>query len=200
MSFEEAHKKLRLNPSAISDLRSLLDYCIKHAPLVGETDDARTSPLAIHAAYTRDEAMVALGHWSFASRPSHREGVLHLKDKKLDVFFVTLQKTESDYSPTTMYEDYLISHDQFHWQSQSSTSDQSATGQRYIQHREQGYIPLLFVRETKSLPSGLSAPYHFLGPCRYVSHTGSKPISIVWQLDHPVPTRLSRSFVRQIAV
>ncbi len=87
---------------------------------------------------TRDEAMVALGHWSFASRPSHREGVLHLKDKKLDVFFVTLQKTESDYSPTTMYEDYLISHDQFHWQSQSSTSDQSATGQRYIQHREQG--------------------------------------------------------------
>ncbi len=200
MSYEEAHARLRLNPSAISDLQALLDYCLKHAPIVGERDGPRTSPLAIHAAYTRDEAMVALGHWSFVNRPSHREGVLHLKDKKLDVFFVTLQKTESDYSPTTMYEDYLISTDQFHWQSQSSTSDQSATGQRYIQHRGLGYMPLLFVRETKSLPSGLSAPYHFLGPCQYVSHTGSKPISIVWQLEHPVPTRLARNFVRQIAV
>lgn len=200
MTYEDSHQRLRRNPSAIADLQALLVYCLKHAPLVGEMHESRTGPLAIHAAYTRDEALVALGHWSFASRPSQREGVLHLKDKKLDVFFVTLQKTESDYSPTTMYEDYLISHDQFHWQSQSSTSDHSATGQRYIQHRVQGYMPLLFVRETKSLPSGLSAPYHFLGPCQYVSHNGSKPISIVWQLEQPVPTRLSRNFVRQIAV
>lgn len=44
-------------------------------------------------------------------------------------------------SPTTMYEDYLISHDLFHWQSQSNTSEQSPTGQRYIRHRDLGYMP-----------------------------------------------------------
>ena len=89
-----------------------------------------------------------------------RGGVLHLKDRKLDVFFVTLQKSEDEYSPTTMYEDYLISHDLFHWQTQSNTSEQSSTGQRYLRHEEMGYTPLLFVRETKNLPSGLTATYH----------------------------------------
>jgi hypothetical protein len=52
---------------------------------------------------------------------------------------VTLQKTDEDYSPTTMYEDYLISHDQLHWQPQSSTSAESSTGQRYINHHAMGY-------------------------------------------------------------
>jgi crotonobetainyl-CoA:carnitine CoA-transferase CaiB-like acyl-CoA transferase len=97
-------------------------------------------------------------------------------------------------------EDYMISHDLFHWQTQSNTSEQSSTGQRYLRHREMGYTPLLFVRETKVLPSGLSAPYHFLGPCQYVSHTGSRPISITWRLKHPVPAGLYRSMARQIAV
>ncbi|MEI7461399.1 MAG: DUF3427 domain-containing protein [Pirellula sp.] len=98
------------------------------------------------------------------------------------------------------YEDYLISHDLFHWQSQSNTSEQSPTGQRYIRHSELGCTPLLFVRETKTLSSGLSAPYHFLGPCSYVNHTGSRPISITWKLQHQVPTRLLRTMARQIAV
>jgi Domain of unknown function (DUF3427). len=96
-----------------------------------------------------------------------------------------------------MYEDYLISHDLFHWQSQSSTSEESPTGQRYIHHRRLGYTPLLFVRETKTLPSGLSAPYYFLGPCEYQSHTGSRPMSIVWRLRHSVPARLFRTMARQ---
>ena len=99
-----------------------------------------------------------------------------------------------------MYEDYMISQDLFHWQTQSNTSEQSSTGQRYISHGEMGYTPLLFVRETKVLPSGLSAPYHFLGPCQYVSHTGSRPISITWRLKYPVPAGLYRSMARQIAV
>jgi hypothetical protein len=200
LSLELAEKKLRANPSVISDLRAVLDYRLKHSPLLASPSSSAYDPLAIHAAYTRDEILVALGHWSFNNRPSQREGVLHLKDRKLDIFFVTLQKSEDEYSPTTMYEDYLISHDLFHWQSQSNTSEQSPTGQRYIRHSALGYTPLLFVRETKSLPSGLSAPYHFLGPCKYVNHTGSRPISITWKLLNSVPTRLLRTMARQVAV
>ena len=200
MSLAVADQRMRNNPSAISDLIDVLDYRLKNSPLIASPTSPAYNPLAIHAAYTRDEILVALGHWSFNNRPSHREGVLHLKDRKLEVFFVTLQKSEDEYSPTTMYEDYLVSQDLFHWQSQSNTSEQSPTGQRYIRHSEIGYTPLLFVRETKSLPSGLSAPYHFLGPCTYVSHTGSRPISITWKLQHHVPTRLLRTMARQIAV
>jgi superfamily II DNA or RNA helicase len=200
MNLVSAEQRLRANPSAISDLRALLEYCLQRAPLIPPASMKLYQPLAIHAAYTRDEILVALGHWTFSERPSQREGVLHLRERKLDCFFVTLQKSEDEYSPTTMYEDYLISHDLFHWQSQSSTSEQSPTGQRYIQHREMGYTPLLFVRETKNLTSGLSAPYYFLGPCSYVRHTGSRPLSITWQLLNPVPSRLLRSMTRQIAV
>jgi hypothetical protein len=43
-----------------------------------------------------------------------------------------LQETEEDDSPATMYEDYVISRDHFHLQSQSDKSAESPTGQRYI--------------------------------------------------------------------
>lgn len=200
MTLEAAGHRLRANPTAINDLLAVLEYRLKQSPLIASPTSSAYEPLSIHAAYTRDEILVALGHWSFNDRPSQREGVLHLKDRKLDVFFVTLQKSEDEYSPTTMYEDYLISHDLFHWQSQSNTSEQSPTGERYIRHGALGYTPLLFVRETKSLPSGLSAPYHFLGPCKYVHHIGSRPMSITWKLLHSVPTRLLRTMARQVAV
>ena len=114
-----------------------------------------------------------------------------------DSTLFTLNKTEKHFSPTTMYQDYAINEQLFHWQSQSATSAESPTGQRYIRQRHLGYTPLLFVRETRQLPSGLAAPYAFLGPCEYKSHQGSRPISIVWKLRHPVPARLFRVMARQ---
>ncbi|TWT91674.1 DUF3427 domain-containing protein [Neorhodopirellula pilleata] len=200
MTLEDAENRLRSNPTAIADLQAVFDYRLQHSPQCPSFASPAYDPLAIHAAYTRDEILVALGHWSYNNRPSQREGVLHMKDRNIDVFFVTLQKSENEYSPTTMYEDYLISHHLFHWQSQSHTSEQSPTGQRYIRHRIMGYTPLLFVRESKNLSSGLSAPYHFLGPCDYVSHSGSRPVSITWRLQHAVPTRLLRTMQQQIAI
>lgn len=199
-SVDEADRRLRRNPSVISDLVSILQYRLAHAPVSAVGRVPRLAgPLAIHSQYTRDEILVALGHWSLARRPDQREGVLHLPQRRADAFFITLQKTEEAFSPTTMYEDYLISHELFHWQSQSITSADSPTGQRYIRHREMGYTPLLFVREVKALHSGLSAPYAFLGPCEYVSHSGSRPISIIWRLRHAIPARLYRQMARQTA-
>jgi len=152
-------------------------------------------PLSLHSEYTRDEILAAIGFWTLDEQPDMREGVLHLPELKTDLFMVTLNKTERDYSPSTMYEDYAISPELFHWQSQSTTSEQSPTGQRYIRHRETGNTILLFVREVRQR-HGLSQPYSFLGPLDYVSHTGSRPISIVWRLKHPMPARLLRRTAR----
>jgi superfamily II DNA or RNA helicase/HKD family nuclease len=198
---EMAAARFRENPAALRDLQAILAYRLAHAPAldIGQLPDI-AGPLMVHAQYTRDEILVGLGHWTLSKRPDQREGVLHLSTTKVDAFFVTLQKTEEEYSPTTMYEDYLISHDLFHWQSQSNTSAKSKTGQRYIHHESLGYTPLLFVRETRKLPSDLTAPYTFLGPCSYVSHTGTRPMSIIWKLRHPVPARLYREMARQAAV
>ena len=152
-------------------------------------------PLTLHAPYTRDEVLAALGHWTRSEQPEMREGVLHLPDIRADVFFVTLHKTEKDYSPTTMYQDYAINERLFHWQSQSTTSADSPTGRRYIEHAERGYTVLLFGREHKSR-NGLAQPYFFLGPARYVGHSGSRPMSITWRLEYPLPARLFRTLAR----
>ena len=77
-----------------------------------------------------------------------------------------------------MYDDYAINEKLFHWQSQSTTSLQSKTGQRYIHHDEIGSNVLLFVRIHKEV-SGKAMPYMFLGKGHYVSHDGNKPMSIV---------------------
>jgi hypothetical protein len=45
---------------------------------------------------------------------------------------VTLDKPEKTVSPTTRYEDFALSPSQFHWQSQSTRSESSPTGQRYF--------------------------------------------------------------------
>jgi len=152
-------------------------------------------PLYVHARYTRDEILSALGHWTISHQPSMREGVKYLPTINTDLFLITLNKTDKDYSPTTMYEDYATSEDRFHWQSQSTTSEKSPTGQRYINHEFRNSTVLLFVREDKKI-NNLNMPYYFLGPATYVSHEGSRPISIVWRLTSPMPGKLIRTTER----
>jgi hypothetical protein len=97
-----------------------------------------------------------------------------------------VEKAEGHYSPTTMYRDYAISPDLFHWESQSTTSVQSPTGQRYLNHQSQGTHVILFVRHRKH-EAGRTAAYTCLGAADYVSHQGSRPIAITWRLHKPMP-------------
>ena len=144
-------------------------------------------PLDLHCTYTRDQLLVAM---DFMKPATVREGVKWLPDKQLDVFFVTLNKADKDYSPTTMYNDYSINESLFHWQSQSTTAENSPTAQRYIHHKERGSKVLLFVREFKSdRVTGGAEAYTYLGTASYVKHTGSRPMNITWQLDRPIPAK-----------
>jgi hypothetical protein len=192
----EGLRRLDTNPTLRDELRELLnlkrDRINSIAPQI---QLPFLCPLALHSPYTTQEILCALGRWTRSSQPDMREGVLHLPEIRADVFFVTLHKTDKDYSPTTMYEDYAISDRLFHWQSQSTTSADSPTGERYIQHRVSGHTILLFAREYKKR-SDLAEPFYFLGPANYTSHTGSRPMSITWRLDHPLPARLLRLFAR----
>jgi superfamily II DNA or RNA helicase len=147
-------------------------------------------PLAVHASYSREEILAALGFASLRRTPSTmREGVAWCESANTDAFLITLKKTQTDYSPTTMYRDFALSSELFHWESQSTTSATSPTGLRYVHHRERGSHVLLFVRETKSSALGTS-PYVFLGPADYVSHEGDRPMAITWGLRCPMPTEV----------
>ena len=50
-----------------------------------------------------------------------------------ELLFVTLDKSEGGFSPTTSYRDYAISREQFHWETQNSAAEDTPTGRRYIE-------------------------------------------------------------------
>lgn len=176
------------SPVLLQELTELLQYQYDHIDFIDvPVELGFDCPLDIYCTYTRDQLLVAL---DFMKPSTVREGVKWLPDPKLDVFFVTLNKADKDYSPTTMYNDYSINEWLFHWQSQSTTAESSPTGQRYIHHREFGSKVLLFVREFKAdrITGGAEA-YTFLGTANYVKHEGSKPMNITWKLDNPIPAK-----------
>ena len=172
----------------LGELISLLQYRFEQIDFIDEPVDLGFDcPLDLHCTYTRDQLLVAM---DFMKPATVREGVKWLPDKRLDVFFVTLNKADKDYSPTTMYNDYSINESLFHWQSQSTTTEDSPTGQRYIHHLERGSKVLLFVREFKSdRVTGGAEAYTCLGTANYVKHEGSRPMNITWRLDRPIPAK-----------
>jgi superfamily II DNA or RNA helicase/HKD family nuclease len=179
----------------VDEMRQVIDIAFDSArrstyPLDGLIPELGDVPLAVHASYSREEILTALGFASLRRTPSTmREGVAWCESANADAFLITLKKTETDYSPTTMYRDFALSPTLFHWESQSTTSSASPTGQRYIHHRERGSQILLFVRETKTNALGTS-PYVFLGPADYISHEGDRPMAITWRLHRPMPTEV----------
>lgn len=147
------------------------------------------NPLRVHAHYTTDQILAAFGYYNDEKNPAFREGVKYFEEDQIDIFFVTLNKSEKDFSPSTLYEDYAINDYLFHWQSQSRTSEASPTAQRYFKHRQTGNKVALFVREYKT-QDGYTAPFIFLGTADYVEHEGSKPVSITWRLHERMPAKL----------
>ncbi|NLY46683.1 MAG: DUF3427 domain-containing protein [Tissierella sp.] len=82
--------------------------------------------------------------------------------------FITINKNESDYLPSTMYNDYAISSELFNWESQSTTSVETPTGQRYINDRSEGIrsysllTSLTIIGAIFRLPMMLSQLHHQL--------------------------------------
>ena len=183
--------EVRKNPTLCAELLELLQYNFGRIDFIDERVELGFDcPLDLHCDYTRDQILVAL---DFLKPSTVREGVKYLPDQKIDIAFVTLNKSDKDYSPSTMYQDYSVGEEFFHWQSQSTTSENSPTGQRYMHHREKGTLFLLFVRENKTdRVSGGAGAYTFLGKANYVQHEGSRPMSILWKMERPLPVRLQK--------
>jgi len=178
----------------LRDLLQVLDDRASHRtfPLIDEVPEPQREvfaniPLRIHARYTRDEVLTAIGRIQFDHSFSSREGVLWHPATNTDYFFVTLTKSEKYYSPSTRYRDYALSPELFHWESQSGTSERSPTAQRYIHHRREGSNVMLFVRAANKDAYGRTPAFTFLGPATYQSHTGERPMAIIWRLHRAMP-------------
>lgn len=158
-----------------------------------------SQPLKVHARYTRDQVLVAFGFSSFDKKSSNREGVAENKELNTELLFVDLIKSEEDFSPTTMYDDYAINETLFHWQSQNQTRDDKGKGLSYIKHLDLDKKILLFVREIAKDEYGNTMGYVFVGEGILKDHYGSKPMSITWKLNEPLPHYIWKESVKMLA-
>ncbi|WP_202946842.1 DUF3427 domain-containing protein [Nitritalea halalkaliphila] len=144
-------------------------------------------PLKVHARYTRDQILAAFGLSTFEKKSSSREGVVVNTDLNTELLFINLIKSEEDFSPTTLYDDYAITESLFHWQSQNSAGPETPKGISYIKHEEIGKIILLFVREKNKDEFGNTMGYVFVGEGKIKEYSGAKPMNIKWELYEPLP-------------
>jgi len=189
-SYQDGFDLLHQHPAVQDELRQMVDLGLSNAAHLGEPLEAGMQHVTMRtgAHYNREETLAALDWANLSRKPSaFMAGVVWSEAMATDAFFVTLRKTESDYSPTTMYRDYAISPELFHWESQNATAAASQTGQRYLNHAANGSHILLLAREYRSNEWGGPRPFLCLGPATYVSHVGERPIAITWRLRHPLP-------------
>jgi superfamily II DNA or RNA helicase len=147
-------------------------------------------PLRLHARYTRDQILVAFGLSTFDKKSSNREGAAENKKLNTEILFINLIKSEEDFSPTTMYDDYAISESLFHWQSHNAYGPETTKGLSYIKHVENDKKILLFVREKANDEKGNTMGYVFIGEGIFRETEGSKPMNVKWELSEPIPNFL----------
>jgi superfamily II DNA or RNA helicase len=144
-------------------------------------------PLKIHARYTRDQILAAFSLSTFEKKSPSREGVAENVFLNTELLFINLIKSEENFSPTTMYDDYAINEILFHWQSQNSAGSNTPKGLSYINHQKEGKIILLFVREKNKDEFSNTMGYVFVGEGQLREHYGAKPMNIKWELSEPLP-------------
>jgi hypothetical protein len=187
-NLRESLLRLNDNPVMLNEIREVTNYLLDQLNVIEKpTDNIADFPLRIYGRYNRDQILVAMQMHTWEKASSNREGLAENKDMNTEALFVTLNKNEEDYSSSTMYEDYAISENIFHWQSQNASRPERGRGLSYIQHKENGKQMLMFVREHNNDTHGNTLSYVFLGPCDYIDHSGAKPMNIKWNLHEPIP-------------
>lgn len=155
-----------------------------------EIDLGFEQPLKVHSRYTREQILAAFGLSTFGQKSSNREGNAIARATNTELLFITLTKSEEDFSPTTMYEDFAESESVFQWQSHNAAGPHTQRGINYINHEQIGRKIVLFVRERNVDEFGNAMGSVFLGQATIIGHTGSRPMTVRWKLKEPMPPYL----------
>jgi len=186
---EDTARDLAHRPVVHAELTELAEHLRERIAFAPDRYPVDTWPLALHRRYARREIVTAIGYLDAGDkRTIPQAGILKLEEERREILLVTLDKSASSFSPTTRYRDYAISANRFHWETQGAAAIDRESGRRYLQSPANGWRFYLFVRETPD------APYAFLGPVRYLSHAGDRPIGITWELETPMTAGLFDRF------
>lgn len=156
--------------------------------------DIKTTPigaeiipgLELYGCYTREEVFTLVGRQTAEVKmQGAASGVFNLPEHNATLLFVTLNKSEKDFSPSTQYNDYLINEEYFHWQSQNTDSHNNNGGRRYTEQSQTKNKIILFVREEKKDGFGNTSPFHCFGLVDYISSHDDFPMNVKWKLQKP---------------
>ena len=185
MSIEEAVQSASSLKWFMEELRFLVSLRLSQLSKTTtwlKVDDK--AEIELYGCYSADEIHLLLenklGRWQVF-------GTQYNTERKFAMVFVTLNKSDKEYSPSTLYEDYAISPEQFHWQSMNKVRRGSEEGQRIIEQRTNGWKYLLFVRDTKQDEYGITNAYYCLGFMDYHSSHGECPMNVVWDMRNAIP-------------
>lgn len=182
-----AFERLARNSQVIADLQEILDWREEENRTLGLIPELGfPCRLELHGNYSNNELKAHLQAASFDSAGITGVGLLNCRAVRAYALLITFQKTEREFSPTTMYADYPISRELLHWESPSNTAQLSETGQNLIKHRDRDHTILLFARATKKR-NGFPVPFTYLGPADLQSCQNERPIQIVWRLRNAMP-------------
>lgn len=169
------------------EMEEIVSYTLSHLQF-------KTVPLGdnilpgveLYGCYTREDIFTLVGRQTAKLKMQGSvTGVFNLLEHNATLLFVTLNKSDNDFSPSTQYDDYLINEKLFHWQSQNTDSHNNTGGKRYTRQEETQSNIILFVREYKRDGFGNTSPFHCFGPVSYVSSHGDFPMNITWELHKP---------------
>ena len=186
-SIEEAISRLKSYPTFITELKELTQYLLTSLEIktftIGEG-----MPIALeqYGLYTREEIFTIFGRQTPDKKMQGSvAGVFNIEELNTELFFVTLNKSDKDFSASTMYDDYVVSETQFHWKSQNTDTHQGR-GKRFVEQAKNKKKFLLFVRENKHDGFGNTCPFYCFGLIDYISSRDDKPMSIDWRLHQPI--------------
>ena len=191
---EEALSELRSHPLFKQEVLEHTHYLLSDLPFM-------TAPIApdlplgleLHGSYTREEVFILFGRQTEIKRmQGAMGGVFSIEERNLELLFVTLNKSDKDFSPSTQYDDYFIDERHFHWQSPNTLAHDNR-GRRYLQQGKKPRRFILFIREHKMDDYRNTSTFLCLGFVNYRSSYGDFPMSIKWELQEPAPAHLLKS-------
>lgn len=150
--------------------------------------------LELYGCYTREDIFTLVGRQTADKKmQGAASGVFNLPEHNATLLFVTLNKSEKDFSPSTQYNDYIINENYFHWQSQNTDSHDNKGGHRYTKQSKRNNKIILFVREEKKDGFGNTSPFHCFGQVQYVSSHDDYPMNVIWKLHKPAMPQYLRA-------
>ena len=186
-NIKQAIKKFKTYPLFVSEVLELTTYLLENINVntfyIGEE---MPQALEQYGCYSREEVFAIFGRQTFNKKMQGSvSGVFKIDELNTELFFVTLNKSDKDFSASTMYDDYVISETKFHWKSQNTDSHQGR-GKRFVEQERNKKKFVLFVREYKHDGFGNTCPFYCFGLVDYISSRDDKPMSIDWRMHQPI--------------